>query len=178
MSELKTLSKNIVNQKETFYNCFELNDGRIIILLEKHAVVYDHDFTALSIWVFDKSTVLLTSGKMTEESSNFKPICSYQDEFGEDGTNDIIIGFRLTKDSIDLTDSTITDPFDSNKPLKVFYKGKHPFDSIVAHAYFDRQTYEKINFLKPPTSGMVANELVTGLLRCSLDTLVMSTYHN
>ena len=85
MGELKVMSKKIVGLKETFYNCFELSDGRYLLLLEKHAVVYDVDFTALSLHVYDRTIKLLISGKLTEELSRLKPICSYQEEASEDG---------------------------------------------------------------------------------------------
>ena len=92
--------------------------------------------------------------------------------------DNILIGFRVAQSSDDLNDPKTASPFGDNEPLEVFYEGKHPFDSLVAHVHFEREKYEKINFLKPKVSGLVANELVTGLLRCGMHTVVMSTYHN
>ena len=54
MSDLKRLDKKIVSQKETFYNCFEMVNNRLLLLLEKHAVVYDQNFKALSLHVYDR----------------------------------------------------------------------------------------------------------------------------
>ena len=64
------------------------------------------------------------SGKINEELSRFKPICSYQDEFDEDGKNDFIISFKIQENYSDTTEESYDDRLKHPKSVSPFDEQK------------------------------------------------------
>ena len=59
--------KKIVNLKETLINCYGMSKGRYLMLLSQHAVILNSEFEAINFKVYDPSSKMKFSGKLTEE---------------------------------------------------------------------------------------------------------------
>ena len=80
-------------QTEKFYNCFEMNDGRRVLLLGMHARILDEDFKTESIHVYDTSNSFGHHSDLGQEQGTFEPICSRQGY--DNGASNFLIGFKL-----------------------------------------------------------------------------------
>ena len=182
MGQLKNLTtgKKIVNLKETLINCYGMSKDRYLMLLRHHAVILNSEFEAINLQYYDPSKKLKFSGKLTEEQTRFNPLCSYKDDLS--GEDTFIIGFQIrgTEEEMeDLKSSTAKSPFDQNKRFKCFYKkGKRTYDTMIAQITFEVNETNRIIPIEPTVSGLIANELITGVFRCDVNRVIMSTYHN
>ena len=128
-----------------------MNDSRRVLLLGRHAVIFDKDFVTESLLVYDTTTRFRGHSEIGEEQGRYEPICSRQSYAF--GGNDFLIGFKCYEISNNMVQQ------------QRIYNGRHTFNSLIVQISFIPG--EKIREFDIDNSLLLRNELVTSLLQCS-----------